>query len=186
MFRKRCMKLKKKHDIDDLLSVVPIKELAEIVQDSENHNLRNLQIGVKDLRLNLVSGNDPYLSQLQEEDKPDLLFDADFDFNVMRRTMTRTVVADIAVAVKTVDKDKKVLVINVKSCVRAVCPGYLINKNVDTILADYGLHYLHGVLKHINLSEYGVKHPVSIPEHLSDLRKEDSIIYDGFKVKYQL
>lgn len=183
--RRWVFKTKKKHDKSTMLNTIPMPELSYIVNDANNHQLTDLHLSVKDLRLKMVPATG-YLFQLFEDEKPDMLFDADFDFNIIRRTKQRTVTADVAVAMKTADEEERALVLNIQCCAVATTPGYIVNHQVDELLADYGLYYLSGVIKRLDLTKYRVTSPVIIPRHLSDLQQQDSYIYDGFKVKYQL
>lgn len=184
-FRKRCMKTTKKDDVSEPIIRIPGKELAEITLDSSKHGLNKLRITITDLRARLSTAHG-YLQKLMDKNAPDILFDADFDFNIMKKTRERSVTADIAIATNTIDKDGTILIINVKSCVKAIAPEFIINNRLDMILADYGLYCLSGVIRELDLTGYGVIDPITIPTHLEELKQEESVMYDGLKVKYQL
>lgn len=180
--RKRYLNASKRSERD--LRIVPAAELVQIVNDAEDRRYRNLVINSENLRMELSSvvGNKAF-QELKSKNES-IIFDASFDHFVIRKPMRRKASADISVVVNADQIDGKVLIINLTVTVSADITSNVINYQIDEVLSDYALLYASGIIKGLHTKKFGVTEDIVIPKHISELKANEKMHYDGYRIKY--
>ena len=160
---------------------IPADKLVEIVQDSNEKGIRNLKIGVHDLRVDLVPRSRPFewLSN-----RPDgMVMDMELDYMTERYNHVNKVTSELALAFNSKNKKDAVVLINVETVVSGTVPVTMENPN--EVLGNYGLQYIGTILRRLDLGRtFGITTVINLPESIGEFQKEETVLYDGKRVKY--